>query len=76
MHRQKQLRLMVQWQRQLGGPVLGIDNQRIYYQMTRGCVPWAHTGRAGSFLISNHDLFHVPGGRLRQEKRGHHHDLR
>lgn len=76
MHWQKQLRLIVLLHRQLGEPRPGTDNLRIYYQMTRGCVPWAHTGRAGSFLISNHDLFHVPGGRLRQEKRGHHHDLR
>ena len=42
---------------------------RLYYQMTRGFVPWAHTGRGGGFLRSNHDLFHVPGSRLRQQER-------
>lgn len=48
---------------------------RLYYQMMMRPVPWAHTGRAGGFLRSNHALLPVPLAGS-DNNRGHHHDLR
>ena len=51
------------------GPCRAAYGRAVYYQMSSSPMPWTHTGRAGSFLISNHDLRLVPGGRLRQQER-------